>query len=51
MRTIVFSDVHGEPDVIRGVVAHSGYVAGDDRLIFADGARRVGVSSGRPKRP
>lgn len=45
MRTIVFSDVHGEPDIIRGVVEHSGYVAGDDRLVFAGDAIDIGRDS------
>ena len=45
MRTIVFSDVHGEPDIIHGVVEHSGYVAGEDRLIFAGDAIDIGRDS------
>jgi hypothetical protein len=45
MRTIVFSDVHGEPDVIRSVVAHSGFKAGADRLVFAGDAIEVGRDS------
>ena len=45
MRTIVFSDVHGEPGIIRGVVEHSGYVAGDDRLVFAGDAIDIGRDS------
>ncbi len=45
MRTIVFSDVHGEPSIIRGVVEHSGYRPGSDRLIFAGDAIEVGSDS------
>ena len=45
MRTIVFSDVHGEPSIIRGVVEHSGYRPGADRLIFAGDAIEVGSDS------
>ena len=45
MRTIVFSDVHGEPDIIRDVIAHSGHVAGRDRLIFAGDAIDIGRDS------
>ena len=45
MRTIVLSDVHGEPDIIRGVVEHSGYVADDDRLVFAGDAIDIGRDS------
>jgi len=45
MRTIVLSDAHGEPAVIRGVVAHSGYDPGVDRLVFAGDAIEVGRDS------
>ena len=45
MRTIVFSDVHGEPAVIRRVVEHSGYRPGVDRLVFAGDAIEVGRDS------
>lgn len=45
MRTIVFSDAHGEPDVIRRVLTHSGYRPGDDRLVFAGDAIEVGAHS------
>jgi len=45
MRTIVFSDVHGEPAVIRRVLEHSGYSAGDDRLVFAGDAIDIGRDS------
>lgn len=45
MRTIVFSDVHGEPAVIRRVVEHSAYRPGVDRLIFAGDAVEVGRDS------
>jgi hypothetical protein len=45
MRTIVFSDVHGEPGIIRGVIEHSGYAAGDDRLVFAGDAIDIGRDS------
>ena len=45
MRTIVFSDVHGEPELIRRVLDHSAYRPGDDRLIFAGDAIEVGRDS------
>lgn len=45
MRTIVFSDVHGEPDIISAVVAHSGFGPGVDRLVFAGDAIEVGRDS------
>ena len=45
VRTIVFSDVHGEPAVIRRVVEHSDYQPGVDRLIFAGDAIEVGRDS------
>jgi hypothetical protein len=45
MRTIVFSDVHGEPAIIRGVLEHSGYSAGEDRLVFAGDAIDIGRDS------
>jgi hypothetical protein len=44
-RTIVFSDAHGEPAIIRAVVEHSGYDAERDRLIFAGDAIEVGRDS------
>lgn len=45
LRTIVFSDVHGEPAVIRRVIEHSGYRPDVDRLIFAGDAIEVGRDS------
>jgi hypothetical protein len=45
MRTIILSDAHGEPDVIRGALAHAGFDAGVDRLIFAGDAIEVGRDS------
>lgn len=45
MRTIVFSDVHGEPAIIRRVIEHSGYRPDADRLIFAGDAIEVGRDS------
>lgn len=45
VRTIVFSDIHGEPDIIRGVIEHSGYSPGEDRLIFAGDAVDIGRDS------
>lgn len=45
MRTIVFSDAHGEPAVIRRVMEHSGHRPGVDRLIFAGDAIDVGRDS------
>ncbi len=45
MRTVVFSDVHGEPSVIRSVVEHSGFDARTDRLVFAGDAIEVGRDS------
>lgn len=45
MRTIIFSDVHGEPSVIRAVLAHSEFDPDRDRLIFAGDAIEVGRDS------
>jgi len=45
VRTIVFSDVDGEPDVIRGVLEHSHYSMSNDRLIFAGDAIDIGRDS------
>ena len=45
MRTIVLSDVHGEPGIIRAVVEHSGLTPGTDRLIFAGDAIEIGRDS------
>lgn len=45
MRTIIFSDVHGEPGIIRAVVEHSNYTPGVDRLIFAGDAIEIGRDS------
>jgi hypothetical protein len=45
MRTLVFSDVHGEPAIITTVVEHSGYDPRTDRLIFAGDAIEVGRDS------
>ncbi len=45
MRTIVFSDAHGEPDVIKAVVEHSAFDPHADRLIFAGDAIEVGRDS------
>jgi hypothetical protein len=47
VRTIVFSDVHGEPDIIAAVIAHSGFNKGVDRLLFAGDAIEVGRDSAR----
>lgn len=47
MRTIVFSDVHGEPDVIEAVLAHSRFDAVADRLVFAGDAIEIGRNSTR----
>lgn len=47
MRTIVFSDVHGEPDIIAAVVAHSGFDASIDRLVFAGDAIEIGRDASR----
>jgi Calcineurin-like phosphoesterase len=47
VRTIVFSDVHGEPDIIAAVLTHSGFDAGIDRLVFAGDAIEVGRDSSR----
>ncbi len=44
-RVIVFSDAHGEPDTIRGVLEHSGYDPHVDRLLFAGDAIDVGRDS------
>jgi len=35
MKTIICSDCHGRPDLLTNVIRHSGYVDGQDRLIFA----------------
>ena len=35
MKTIICSDVHGRPELLENVIKHSGYVKGQDRLIFA----------------
>jgi hypothetical protein len=45
MRTVVFSDVHGEPSIIAAVVEHSNYQPGVDRLIFAGDAIGIGRDS------
>jgi hypothetical protein len=45
VRTIVFSDAHGEPDVIRSVVQHAHFDPATDRLIFAGDAIEVGRDS------
>lgn len=45
MRAIIFSDAHGEPDVIHAVIDHSGFVPERDRLIFAGDAIEVGRDS------
>ncbi len=45
MRTIIFSDVHGEPGIIAAVVEHSNYRPGVDRLIFAGDAIEIGRDS------
>jgi len=45
MRTIIFSDVHGEPASIRGVLAHSEYRSDKDRLVFAGDAIDIGTDS------
>jgi len=45
MRTIVFSDAHGEPDIIQAVVEHSCFDPHSDRLIFAGDAIEVGRDS------
>ena len=34
-RTIVLSDAHGYPELIRNVLAHSGFRAGEDVLVYA----------------
>jgi len=47
MRTIVFSDVHGCPDVIAAVVVHSGFDARVDRLVFAGDAIEIGPDPSR----
>jgi len=47
VRTIVFSDVHGEPDIIAAVVAHSGFDASVDRLVFAGDAIEIGRDTSR----
>ena len=45
MRTIIFSDVHGEPDIIGAVVGHSSFDSSVDRLIFAGDAIEIGRDS------
>lgn len=45
MRTIVFSDVHGKPEIIERVIEDSRYDASSDRLIFAGDAVEIGVDS------
>jgi hypothetical protein len=45
MRTIVFSDVHGEPSLIRAIITHSSFDHHADRLIFAGDAIEVGRDS------
>jgi hypothetical protein len=45
MRTIVFSDVHGEPAVINRVLEHSGYDPAVDQLLFAGDAIDIGRDS------
>ena len=45
MRTIIFSDVHGEPSIITAVVEHSNYNPDTDRLIFAGDAIGIGRDS------
>jgi len=45
VRTLVFSDVHGEPGIITGVVEHSNYNPDVDRLIFAGDAIEIGGDS------
>ncbi len=45
MRTIIFSDVHGEPGIVAAVVEHSNYQPGVDRLIFAGDAIGIGRDS------
>lgn len=45
MRTIVFSDVHGEPAIIHRVLDHSHYSPQSDRLVFAGDAVEVGRDS------
>jgi len=44
-RTIVLSDAHGEPAIIRAVVEHCCYDQACDRLIFAGDAIEVGRDS------
>ncbi len=44
-RTVVFSDAHGEPAIIRAVVEHSRYNSLCDRLVFAGDAIEVGRDS------
>ena len=34
-RTIVLSDAHGYPELIRNALAHSGFRAGEDALVYA----------------
>lgn len=45
MRTIVFSDVHGEPSIINNVIEHSGFDPHADRLVFAGDAVDLGRDS------
>jgi Calcineurin-like phosphoesterase len=47
VRTIVFSDAHGEPGIITAVVAHCGFDAGVDRLVFAGDAIEIGRDASR----
>ncbi len=45
MRTIVFSDIHGEPAIIDRVLEHSGYRPDVDHLLFAGDAIDIGRDS------
>jgi len=42
MRTVVFSDVHGRPEIITAVLEHSGFDPHADRLVFAGDAVDIG---------
>ena len=42
MRTIVLSDIHGEPRIITAVLEHSAYDPASDRLVFAGDAIEIG---------
>ena len=42
MRTIVFSDVHGEPSIIDAIIEHSRFDPHADRLVFAGDAVDIG---------